>query len=182
MERTRSATRWILVLRAATAVQAVLVIAFGPVGTALASTSPPLYALAAWVSLLATSTLCQFELRPGMITAAALGAAALASPFSTLGLLLIPFLGIQALVMELATHLARRLSPWARALTVNIAGQTVAFFMSLVVFEPENLVPLMIAPVALARLGGALILTVVSTYIAGRLRAAGLERFIEGRA
>lgn len=181
MARPRISTRWILVLGALAAVQAVLVIAYGPIGTTLALASPPLYALAAWVSVLIISTACHFELRPGMITAIGLLAAIVAVPFSVLGFLLIPFLGIQALVMDVATHLARRLNPWVRSLIVNVAGQTVAYFMSLVVFDAESLVPLMLALVALGRLGSAIILTLAGTFIARGLRAAGLERSIEGR-
>lgn len=168
-------------LGALAAVQAVIVIAFGPIGTTLALASPVLYALAAWVSVLIVSTACHFRLRPGMITAIGLLAAIVAVPFSVLGFLLIPFLGIQALVMEVAALLARRLNPWVRALIVNVAGQLVAFAMSLVVFDAESLVPLMLALVALARLGSAVVLTLASTFIARGLRAAGLEKSIEGR-
>lgn len=182
MSRTRVSTRWILVLGALAAVQAVLIVAFGPLGTTLALASPPIYAAAAWVTVLIVATACHFDLRPGMITLIGLAAAICAMPFSVLGILLIPFIGVQALVMEVAAHLARRLGTWPRALIVSVAGQTVAYFGSLVVFDPESLVPLVLTLVALGRLTGAVLLTLASTFIARGLRSARLDRSIEGRS
>lgn len=182
MSRTRVSTRWLLVLGALAAVQAVLIIAFGPIGAALALAGPPLYALAAWVSVLVLAVACHFDLRPGMITLMGLAAAVIAVPFSVLGFLLIPLITLQALAMELAAFAARRLPTWSRAFLVALAGQTASFFMSLVVISPENLVPLMILLIVAARLVGVVALAIASTYVARGLRAAGLERSIEGRA
>ncbi|SEB94540.1 hypothetical protein SAMN04489806_2195 [Paramicrobacterium humi] len=172
----RVASRTLLVIAALGAVTAVILAALTPFTTAVAWTSPVAYAAVAGIHQILPTLAGLLTRWWGAIPLTAVIAAALAFPFSTLGILLFPALALPALAIGLAIKAtgcrwASR-SRWALA---SLAGAIMIFALSLPIISPDLLTPTLIALVFVARVASALAATALALLLQRALHSAGIR-------
>lgn len=170
-------TRELLVCAALGGLTAMTVVILGPTMAAIATLSPPLYALVGGYSAIAPLLALRIIGRRGAATVTALCCALIAWPFSTLGFLLLIALIAPAVAMD-AVYLFRarigeRAALWAGA----GAAAVVIFALSIPVISPEQLTSVVVALTLVGRLASYAIACGLSAVIARALARAGVRRF-----
>ncbi|MGM1016995.1 MAG: hypothetical protein ACQEW8_05600 [Actinomycetota bacterium] len=177
----RLSTRVLLLCGAFAAVHMLLHLATVPVLTVLAPFSPPAYGLVAGVHGLMPFLARRFTATPGTatITAGIAGVfVALASPsgFLVLVPLLVAGIVIDAVVWRVdhGGRASRRVT--VRYLLAAVLAGTALFAVSLSVFSPEHLTPLLLVSTLGARIAGELIAVTLAGVLVRALERAGVRR------
>lgn len=168
--RSRLTTRVLLICAALAAVQALVSLAVFPVTPAIAAVAPPAYALIA-----AVHSVMPFLARiltraswTATITAAVAGV--LIWPFSAIGPLVVVALVAGAASFDLALLGTAR--PRSRRLLLGtVLAGVVLFVISLPVFSPDHLTPVILGATLVCRVLGETV-----ALLAARALVAGLER------
>lgn len=171
-------TRILLICAALAAVHALLHLATVPLLTALAPLSPPLYGLLAGVHSLVPFLARRVTATLGTATITAGIASVFVSATSPSGLLVAIPLMIAGVTIDAVVGRSDRAGPSRRSeirymLAAVVAG-TLLFAVSLSVFSPEHLTPLLITSTLATRLVGELTAATVSMLLARALRRAGI--------
>lgn len=167
-------TRTLLICAALAAVQALASSAISPVTPALAAVAPPLYALVAGVHMIMPILARLISGTPWTtaITAAITGV--LIWPFNAIGPLVIVALVTGALAFD-ATLARSGPAPRGRLVLAACASAVALFLISLPVFSPDHLTPLILGATLLGRLCGALLALLAARALAVALAAVGLR-------
>lgn len=181
VSNTRSGftTRVLLVCGALASVHLLLHLATVALLTVLAPTSPPLYGLAAGIHGLMPFLARRLTRSPGSatITAAISGVmVAASSPSGVIVLipLLITGITIDVVVGRTDVRGARRGRSEVRYFVAALALGTTLFLVSLSVFSPEHLTPVLILATLGARIAGEIIVAALSGALARALGRAGV--------
>ena len=173
-------TRVLLVCAALAAVHVLLHLATVGVLTVLAPLSPPLYGLAAGLHSILPFLARRLTATPGTATITAGVASVFISATSPSGAILIVPLLLAGATIDLVVWRADRhgstRSSEARYLIAAVVAGTVLFAVSLSVFSPEHLTPLLIVGTLICRILGELAAAIISLIIARALRRAGVGR------
>lgn len=170
-------TRELLVCAALGGLTAMMVVILGPAMAAIATLSPPLYALVSGYSAIAPLLALRIIGRRGAATVTALCCGLIAWPFSALGVLLLIALIAPAVAMDavymLRARIGERTVLWAGA----AAAALTIFALSIPVISPEQLTPIVVMLTLLGRLASYAMACGLSALIARALTRAGVRRF-----
>lgn len=171
---SRLTTRVLLICAALAAVQMLVSTAIAPFAPALAAAAPPAYALVA-----AVHSLMPFLARiltgvPWTATITASAAGVLIWPFSAVGPLLLVVFVAGAAAFDLALWGAARATRRRLVLAAILAG-VILFLISLPVFSPDHLTPVILGATLIGRVVGELIALGAATLVASALDRAGLR-------
>lgn len=169
-------TRVLLICGALAAVQTVASLAAAPFTPALAAAAPPLYALAAGLHSVMPFLARLLTGRPWTATITAGLTGMLIWPFSAVGpLILVAFLAGAAsfdLVLRHANRPSRK-----RYLIAVLASAATLFVISLPVFSPTHLVPMMVIGALIGRIVGEMAAWLGALALAQGLRRVGTQTF-----
>lgn len=172
--RGRTATRTLLVCGALAAAQAMISATASAVAPALAATMPPAYALIAGLHSLMPFLARRLTGVPWTATLTAGIAGALIWPLSAVGpLVLVVFLA-SACAFDVVLREERAWHPARGALAACAAALTL-FAISLPVFSPGHLTPVVLLATFVARVVAELVALVVAGYLAKALRRIGVH-------
>lgn len=169
---SRWTTRVLLICAALAAVQAIISLAATAVTPAIAATAPPIYALVAAVhSAMPFLARILTDARwSAALTAAITGV--LVWPFSAVGPLFAVVVLTGAVSFDLALLGIRRPGRRRMLPAALLAGATL-FLVSLPVFSPAHLTPVILTATLLGRIGGETIALLVAERLASGLSQAG---------
>ncbi|TQO23373.1 hypothetical protein FB385_2223 [Paramicrobacterium agarici] len=179
-EGTRPSRTWnsreLLIIGAFGALGAVVTATASPATAAVALVSPVAYALVAGIHFVLPITAGIMLRSWRAIPLTALFTAALAFPFSTLGLLLFPALALPTLAVGLAVKMTgcRWQSP-ARWAVAAVVGAVVIYAISLVVIRPDLFSAALLVSVLAARLVSTGLAVVIAHLIVASLARAGVR-------
>lgn len=175
----KSSTRDLLVAGAFGAIGAVILVAVAPLTTALAATFPPGYAVVAGIHSVLPYTARRLLALPFAATLVAAVVGLLSFASTALGpLILISLLAATLpydLVLRIASRGSRTPRTWQHLLAAATAG-VVLFVVSLPVFSPEHLTPVMVVTVLIGRVVGQCAAVGVATLLASAVQRAGIRR------
>lgn len=143
---------------------------------AVATASPPLYALLGGYSAIAPLLALRLIAKPGAATVTALCGALIAWPFSALGMLLLVALLAPAAAMDLGYGLRSRIGERAALWTGAMAAALVIFALSLPVISPEQLTATTVVLTLVGRIVSYALACWLSGMIAASLAGAGVRR------
>lgn len=182
--RPRVTTRVLLVCGALAAVHVLLHLATVTLLTALAPFSPPLYGLAAGVHSLMPFLARRLTATPGTATLTAAVAGVFVATSNGSGIIaLIPLL-VAGVVIDLVVRRvdvggeetpSRQARIAVRYLVAAVSAGTALFAISLSVFSPHHLTPLLIGGTLVARVAGEIAAALLSGVLARALRRAGIR-------
>ena len=184
MQRSRSSTlttRVLLICGTLASVHALLHFATVAWLTLLAPASPPLYALVASVHGLMPFLARRITRVPGSATITAGIAGVIVSATSPSGLVLLVPLLATGITIDLVVGRSDRHSSSARrsetrfVLAAAVLG-VILFALSLSVFSPEHVTPMLLVGTLITRIVGEVVVAVASGYLARALHRAGVGR------
>lgn len=174
----RLSTRVLLVCGALAAVHLLLHLATVPVLTALAPLAPPLYALVAGVHSVMPFLARRLTDVPGTAVLTSAVAAVFVSVSNGSGVIAVVPLVVTGAAIDLVvwrTHSGDRGAGRRYLLAAVVAGIAL-FGLSLAVFSPEHLTPLILGGSLIGRVVGELLAAVLSGALVAALRHAGVGR------
>lgn len=164
----------LLICAALAAVQAVASLGVSPVTPAIATAAPPLYALVAAVHSVMPFLARILTRAPWSATLTAGVAGALVWPFSPIGPLFIVALVTGAAAFDVAL-LGSRSAAWRRLIPAAAFAGVSLFVVSLPVFSPDHLTPVVLTATLLGRLGGEWIALALAGGLASGLSRSGVR-------
>lgn len=144
------------------------------INTAIATLSPPLYALTGSLWMLMPLTARLWSGAPGAATAVGALTGVLMMPFTALGVLLPLSLIGQGLLIDLVLWRAAKPSP-VRLAAAAVAAAALIGVCSLPVISPEILTPTLIVMVLVARIGSMIAFAALATFLARSLVRRGVR-------
>ncbi len=179
MTRSSLPTRVLLICAALAAVHVLLHLIAAPALTALAPLSPPLYALAAGLHSVMPFLARRLTATPGTATLTAGIAAAFIAATSASGIILLVPLLLAGGMIDLVVGRVDAAGAGASRVRLRyamaaVAAGTALFAISLTVFSPWHLTPLLIVSTLIARITGELGAALLSALIARSLGRAGV--------
>ncbi|SDY67420.1 hypothetical protein [Herbiconiux ginsengi] len=176
-------TAALLQCAAIAAASAILMVALAPVLFATALASPVLYSLVGSFHILGPLIAGRWLRRPGVILVTAFVASVLATPFTALGLLVIPALCIPAATVEIVLGLGRFWRTGSRLVWFGgaAAGGVAIFAISLAVIDPRVLSGAVVALTLAGRVLAYLALGAVAVLAERALARAGVSRLRPSR-
>jgi len=172
-------TRALLVCGALGSLHVLLHLATLPLLTALAPFSPPLYGLIAGVHGVMPFLARRLTRTPGTATITAAIAGVIVAVTSPAGLMLIVPLLITGVAIDVVTWRVDRYAPDGRRVDIRFVLAAaligcVLFLLSLTVFSPEHLTPLVLGCTLTMRVAGEILAATIATVVTRALRRGGI--------
>jgi len=161
------------------ALGAIILVLVAPFTTAAAVAFPPVYALVAGVHSVLPFLARRLLGLPLGATLVAGFVGILSSASTPLGFLIVVPLLAGAVPFDLTLLVWGRIrgrEPWTAVAVAALASALVLFFVSLPVFSPEDLRPVIVVGALVGRILGQLIAAALAAVLAVRIRAAGIVR------